>query len=122
VHRQLYLLAFKIGSFRVELHEFDSLVVAAGGHQIAHGSPRHAVDGALVMPCPLEQHCRLIGGVVLSEVRELGVSAYPQGLGVGADSIEGAAGVELGTSHSLDVLQRRDRHEPRSTAAVLLVH
>lgn len=44
-----YLLPFKIASVAVEPHQFDRLVVGAGGKKVTGGAPCQAVNTALMV-------------------------------------------------------------------------
>ena len=110
VHRQVVLAALQRGRARVEAHQLHRLVVAAGGDEVAARAPGEAVDGALVVLGPLEEHGGLVGLVVPPHLGHAGVLADPQRLGVGAHGVELPTGVELRAPHRLHVLQRRHLH------------
>ena len=59
-------LTFQRAGVGVEAHQLDGFVVAAGSDEVSHGTPGHAVDGALVVPGPLQHHRRLVRHVIVS--------------------------------------------------------
>lgn len=63
-----YLLPFQVACVAVESHQLDSLVVGAGGQEIARWAPRKTVDTSFVVFRSLEKNCRGRGIVVVSVV------------------------------------------------------
>lgn len=53
-----YLLSFQVAREAVEPHQFDSLVIGAGGEQVSRRAPCQAVDAAFVVLRSFEEHCR----------------------------------------------------------------
>lgn len=50
-------MALKVARMAIEPHQLDSLVVGAGGKQVAGGAPSEAVDAALVVFGALKEDC-----------------------------------------------------------------
>ena len=105
MHRQVVLAALQRGAARVEVHQLDRLVVAAGGYQVTLGAPGKAVDGALVVLGPLEEDSRLVGLMVIGHLRHAWVLANTQRFWVWSNSVKFSSWMKLGTPHCLNILQ-----------------
>lgn len=66
VHRQFDFTSLQLFLHVIVLHQLHRLVVRAGRHEVSLRRPGHAVNGALVMLCALEQHRWLVRCVVLT--------------------------------------------------------
>lgn len=62
MHRQLDFAALQLFILTAVLHNFNGLVIGAGGDQFAITGPGRAIDRALVMLGAFEDNGRLTGG------------------------------------------------------------